>query len=364
MVAKSVNRRLDLGTGPKLARPVRESADKTEKASKTSKKENPDIEQISLPENRIQQSNRRILTTREATKQVAEKNIATARSLLLGLATVLGISTSTFALGTRVFSKTPDRKDSFAKASERFAKTSTAISYSIFALINSLAAWKAKDLGLVLSNVMEIPISMLSSSDCLTLNRGLSIGFGNIVTEAQKMFSKTEYKDFGESINCLARSLSKTYQGLVRDPFRTITNMRSGSGAIIFAAITAFSPFVKKITGSNFLAYNLRHWPGIIMEFGKINTINLQRGSYNYWTCGVMMFLSSAVNLIGSLMSSSAKASSEIMTWIPNVLGRRLLAAANIYRETTRKHAPKVTMAQAVKLAAREILHMNQPAVV
>ena len=59
-------------------------------------------------------------------------------------------------------------------------------------------------------------------------------------------------------------------------------------------------------------------------------------------------------------MFKQYKRSSEILTWIPNVLGRRLLAAANIYRETSKdRKAPAVTAFQALKLAAKEILHQN-----
>ncbi len=290
---------------------------------------------------------------------VSEKTISTVRSTALALATTLGVSASGFAFLTRIFSADPDKKDCFAFKAEKFAKRSTATSYSIFALINTLRAINANDAGLALSNFLEIPISFFSPAEDLTLNRGTSIGLGNIVMEAQKIYSKLKYHSFGESLDYLMRSLKKTYQVFKANPVGAIADTKHGTGAIIFSAITAISPLVKKLTGSNFLAYNLRHWPGILQELGKIDMSNLNRGAFNYWTCGVMMFLSSAINLSGG-MFKQYKRSSEILTWIPNVLGRRLLAAANIYRETSKdRKAPAVNVSQAIKLAMKEVLHQN-----
>lgn len=302
---------------------------------------------------------KRFQTLAESTQEVKEKNVSAIRDIFLGAATALGVSASSFAFLTRVFSKDPDKKDCFAMKVEKFAKRSTAASYSTFALINTLRAIRAKDVGLAVSNFLEIPISICSGAENLTLNRGLSIGLGNIAMEAQKINSKSAYNNAGESVNYLMKSLKKTFQNFKTNPFKTITDTRNGTSAIIFSAITALSPLVKKLTGSNFLAYNFRHWPGILQELGKIDAANLRRGSFNYWTCGVMMFLSSAINLSGG-MFKQYKRSSEILTWIPNVLGRRLLAAANIYRETSKdRKAPAVTAVQALKLAAKEIFHQN-----
>ncbi len=302
---------------------------------------------------------RRFQTLAESTQVVQEKNVSNIRDIFLGAATALGVSASSFAFLTRIFSQDPDKKDCFAAKTEKFAKRSTALSYSTFALINTLRAIRAKDVGLAVSNFLEIPISIFSGAENLTLNRGLSIGLGNVVMEAQKINSKSSYSNAGESVNYLMKSLKKTYQHFKSDPLKTITDTKNGTSAIIFSAITALSPLVKKLTGSNFLAYNFRHWPGILQELGKIDSANLRRGSFNYWTCGIMMFMSSAINLSGS-MFKQYKRSSEILTWIPNVLGRRLLAAANIYRETSKdRRAPAVTAVQALQLAAKEVFHQN-----
>lgn len=314
-----------------------------------------DLHQHSLPKS----PKKRFQTLAESTQEVQEKNVSSMRDIFLGTATALGVSASSFAFLTRIFSSDPDKKDCFAMKVEKFAKRSTAGSYSIFALINTLRAIRAKDVGLAVSNFLEIPISIFSGAENLTLNRGLSIGLGNIVMEAQKIYSKISYSNAGESVNYLMKSLKKTYQVFKSNPVGAITDTKHGTGAIIFSAITALSPLVKKLTGSNFLAYNFRHWPGILQELGKIDRSNLRRGAFNYWACGIMMFMSSAINLSGS-MFKKYKHTSEILTWIPNVLGRRLLAAANIYRETSKdRKAPAVNMSQAFKFALKEVLHQN-----
>jgi len=259
------------------------------------------------------------LTPRQLAKQQEKKTLAGIRNIAVNTATGASLLTILLALLTRGSKGLAQKTLSFAKKATQF----TFMTYGGFA---AAKAYGDNDAGVLSSQALEVAIPALTSDSIdLTMNRGFSIGLGNFVNEAKKYFSKSNYKNFSESAQDLGKSVGKFIDDLKTQPLKTITNF-NGPGAMLMGLITASAPIIKHVLGFDELASMMRHFPGMAMELGKVNSGVLNKGASKYFSSGVFMLSSSFINLFsGFSKSKDTKQTIELGTWLLNVIGRKLL---------------------------------------
>lgn len=310
------------------------------------------IKLASLPEN----NGGRRLTVREANERAERKTLEVIRNTAVNGTTAASFVTIILALISRFFSSDP--KQGLAAKLMNAAKATTKATFMTYGGFAACKGYQENDAGVALTQALEVAIPAATVDPCnLTTNRGLSIGLGNFIVEAKKLLSKSHYENFGESIKILKGASAKMWKEVRENPLKAMLNFREGPGAMLMALMTASAPIIHKLTGFEALTRFIRHVPGMIQELGKANLGNLQRGASMYFTSGVLMMGSSLINLLGGLTGNkNLQTTMELCTWLPNVVGRRLLVESMRQSELAQdRKAKPVTMMEAFKESAKNI---------
>jgi hypothetical protein len=257
------------------------------------------------------------------------------------------------ALASRIFSSNPDSESSIAHSLELWAKRATSATLATYALIAGNKAIQNKDAALGVSQLSEMIVPMMSSTENLTVNRGFGIALNTIAIEAKKFFNGHKFDSFGHSVDALKGALKEVSRRFADNPLSTLMDFKNGPGTILASAPVLIAPLLKLVGVNDKLVYMARAIPGAALEFGKV-TGSLKRGAPLYFASGVNMMISSALNLVGGFMPSARK-SLEMLTWSFNLLGRLLLVRSIKNDEIKSSNNQPVTISELPKIVLGEL---------